>query len=90
MNNFSDPAGIGFAAIGNDLLPTIILPGANSLTPFLGASSLTTRSYAGQLNETGVASDYTLNFIASPIPELSCALLLGLTLLSSIILRIRR
>ncbi len=92
-NSFGDPVGfaaIGSAGVGNDLLPTITLPGITSLAPFFGAATLTAGSYAGWLNETGAASSYSLNFIASPIPEPSSVLLLGVCAISFLSKRTRR
>jgi len=78
-NNFSDPIGFSIlasGAIGDDILPTLTLPGVVSLPPFFGQGTLTEGSYAGWLNETGAASTYTLNFRtqAVAIPEASTSL----------------
>ena len=81
-NTFADPIGfsiIGSTNVGSDLLPTIIVPGASTLAPFFGTSTLTSGSYAGWLNETGAAATYSIQFETSAIPEPSTSLFLALT-----------
>jgi len=79
-NRFANPIGFSILSsggVGSDILPTIILPGIDSLAPFFGVASLTSGSYAGWLNETGAASNYRLQFeVAETIPEPSTGLLI--------------
>ena len=86
--SFSDPIGyslIPASGVGTNYLPTITLAGVNLAPPFFGVNSLAEGSYAGWLNETGPASTYRLNFVATAVPEpssLSMIALYGMFLLS--------
>lgn len=87
--SFPDPIGYAIISASDAAVARNVLPTIASGPPFDGVAALPAGNYVGWLNETGLASNYQIEFVITAVPEPTVSAVLALGLLGSLARRRR-